>query len=137
MMWEFEGKRYPFAGLDMSTRDIMEFQAEAITFAEPTTIRTFDDLARVTRELVGKPKSKLIEHPDFSVWTVAMLWSAMRAAGADLRFSDMLDWPASRLASIRPIAEPGDQAGEGAGKAPALASGAGNRAERRATKKRR
>ncbi len=124
MLLEFEGKRYQFRGVDLTPRQIMALQVQLID-ADFTTLRTFDDIRRLERDLTKLPRAERLNHPELPFYSAIVLFAAMTNAGVAITLDDLLDNP-RLLTSLRQIPEPGDrQAGEGEGKAKAPRSGSG------------
>lgn len=124
MLLEFEGKRYPFRGVDLTPRQIMALQIQ-LADADFTTLRTFDDIRRLERDLMSMPRAEQLEHPELPFYSAIVLFAAMTNAGVPITLDDLLDNP-RLLTTLRQIPEPGDrQAGEGEGKAPRRSVSAG------------
>ena len=137
MLLEFDGKRYPYRGLDLTPRQIMALQVELLD-ADFTTLRTFDDIRRLERDLMELPAEERAAHPEIMFYSAIVVFAALTTAGVAIKLDDLLDDP-KLLTSVRQIPEPGDrQAGEGAGKARRRSgSGGGSRRSGKATKTRR
>ena len=138
MILEIDGKRYRHAGLDLSPRDILTLQVELVD-APFTAMRSYDEVATTIDVVMSLPKSERRTHPEFLFCSVVLAWATMRGAGEQITLGEILDWPGSKWAAVRLLAEPGDHTGgdAGEGKAPRPDSGAGGRPGKRKKRSRR
>lgn len=139
MLLEFEGKRYPYRGLDLTPRQIMKLQISLID-ADFTTLRTFDDISRVERELMAMPRNERTEHPEILFYSAVVVFAAMTSAGLAVTMDDLLDNP-RLLDSLRWIPEPGDrkpgEGDEGKARRRSASAGGNQRSGKSRTKTRR
>ncbi len=117
MFWQFDGKRYPVVWIEqLSARDIMTLQVQLVD-AEFTTLRTADEVRDKLNQIWSRPKPEWEEEPELFFCMVVQLWAAMRAAGERVSILDMVDMPRDVYDALELVKQPGDEAGEGEGKA--------------------
>lgn len=125
MLIEFDGKRYPYRGLDLTPRQIMALQVELVD-ADFTTVRTFQDIRRLERELMDMDKDERVEHPEIMFYSAVVVYSALATAGVKVTLAELLDNP-RLMDSVRQIPEPGDhQESEGKARSHRSGSAVGN-----------